>query len=118
MVNLPLPRPFPRGKHRANFGLLGLIGKMHLTSLMSVAEVEDEVRSVFKKPMANRKDSPFFFLQPTGCGSRSLTLPAVSESFSWTAQQVAKLGGAKQCIYILANYYEELLFLGGLSDLV
>ncbi len=95
--------PFPRGKYRAKLGQSGLIGKIRLTSTMSVSEVEEEVRSVFSKPMDNRVDFPFVFLQSTGCGSRSLTLPAVSASFSWTPHQVAKLGSGKQCMYILSK---------------
>lgn len=35
-------------------------------------------------------------------GTRTLTIPSVSDSFSWTAQQVAKLCNNKQAIYILA----------------
>ena len=71
-------------------------------STMTVKEVEDEVRSVFHKAMSGRSDFPFTFLQPAGAGSRTLTIPSVS-SFSWTAQQVAKLGPNKQSIYILAR---------------
>ncbi len=67
---------------------------------MTVEEVEKEVRSVFSQPMGGRSDFPFSFLQPTGLGSRTLT---ASSSFSWTAQQVAKLAGYKQVIYILAH---------------
>ena len=95
--------PYPCGKHRASLGLLRLIGKIRLTSTMSVSEVQDEVRSVFSKAMNNRQDFSFVFLQPTGCGIRSLTLPGVSASFNWTPQQVVKIGGAKQCIYILVK---------------
>ena len=81
----------------------GLIGKIRLMSTMTVKEVEDEVRSVFHKAMSGRSDFPFTFLQPAGAGSRTLTIPSVSSSFSWTAQQVAKLGPNKQSIYILAR---------------
>ena len=95
--------PYPRGKFRAKLGMSGLIGKIRLTSSMTVEEVQDEVRSVFQKAMADRKDFPFIFLQPTGAGSRTLTVPSVSTSFCWTAQQVAKLGANKQSIYILAQ---------------
>ena len=95
--------PFPRGKYRAKLGQRGLIGKIRLSSTMTVEEVNDEVLSVFHEAMGNRKDFPFSFLQSTGCGSRSLTVPSVSAGFQWTAQQVAKLGGSKQPIYILAR---------------
>ena len=79
---------------------MGLIGKLHLSTEMSVEEVQREIRSVFCRAMDNRDDFPFVFLQPTGVGSRSLTIPAVSASFMWTAQQVARL---KTPIYILAQ---------------
>lgn len=82
---------------------MGLIGKIRLMSNMTEQEMEQEVCSVFKSPMGEREDFPFMFLQPTGLGSRSLTVPSVSSSFSWTAQQVAKLGGNKCAIYILAK---------------
>ena len=71
-------------------------------STMTVAEVENEVQSVFRKPMDDRSDLRFIFLQPTGAGSRTLTLPSVLSSFEWAAQQVAKLASNKQAIYILA----------------
>lgn len=72
-------------------------------SNMTEEEVESEVRSVFSGPMGGRSDFRFYFIQPTGAGSRTLTLPSVSSSFCWTAQQVAKLGNYKQPIYILAK---------------
>ena len=84
-------------------GAGGLIGKVRLLSSRTVQELEDEVRSVFKKPMGGKEDFPFIFLQPTGAGSRTLTVPSVSASFSWTAQQVAKLGTTTQAVYIMAK---------------
>ena len=94
---------YPRGKYRTKLGEKGLIGKMRLMSSMSVEEVENEIRLVFKQPMGGRNDFPFDFLQATGTGTKTLTIPSVSPSFSWTAQQVAKLGGNKQAIYIIAK---------------
>ena len=85
----------------------GLIGKIHLSSVMTIAEVEAEIRSVFKEPMRNCNDFSFQYLQPTGCGSRCLTIPSVSSSFNWTASQVAKLAANKNAIYIIAK--QELL---------
>ena len=70
---------------------------------------ETEVRSVFVKAMGGKHDFPFLFLQPTGSGSRSLSMPAISTSFQWTSQQVAKLGANKQTIYILATDELELV---------
>ena len=82
-----------------------MIGKIRLISTMTESEVMDEVRSVFQEAMSYRSQSdfPFVFLQPTGSGARTLTAPSVSNSFCWTAQQVAKLGGHKCPIYILAK---------------
>lgn len=94
---------YPRGKFRTDLGSLGLIGKVHLTSMMSEEDVRNEVRSVFRDPMEGKPNFPSIFLQLTGCGSKSLTIPTVSVSFGWTAQQVAKLGGNKGTIYILAE---------------
>lgn len=94
---------FPREKYRAKLGEKGLIGKIRLTSTMSVEDVKNEVRSVFRYPMGGREDFCFDFLQPTGAASRTLTVPSVSSSFQWTAQQVAKLGNNKQVIYIIAT---------------
>ena len=114
---------YPRGSYRSILGEQGLIGKIRLMSNMDEdqvrcliatlthsvktlykhLQVKAEVHSVFQKPMGGREDFPFEFLQATGSGTRSLTVPAVSSSFRWTAQQVAKLGGYKQAIYILAK---------------
>ena len=71
--------------------------------MMSEEDVRNEVRSVFQGPMGGQPNFPFAFLQPTGYGSKSLTIPAVSASFEWSAQQVAKLGGNKGTIYIVAE---------------
>lgn len=94
---------FPRGKYRAKLGEKGLIGKIRLTSTMSVEDVKNEVRSVFRYPMGGREDFCFDFLQPTGAASRTLTVPSVSSSFQWTAQQVAKLGNNKQILLPLIH---------------
>ena len=53
--------------------------------------------------MGNDVSFPFQHLQATGGGSRSLSVPSVSASFQWTAQQVAKLGNQRNTIYILAE---------------
>ena len=95
--------PFPRGKCRANLARDGLVGKVHISPDMSEMEVLSEVQSVFKTAMENDPNFPFTFLQPTGEGSRSLAIPPVLDTFQWTAQQVARLGGSRGCIYILAE---------------
>jgi hypothetical protein len=45
---------------------------------------------------------PFTFLQPTGGGNKTLTMPSVSSSYQWTAQQVAKLATSRGSVYIMA----------------
>jgi hypothetical protein len=82
------PIPYPRGKYRELLGKKGLIGKIRLSSDMTPNEVEGEIRSVFQGVMKSTSFQ-YTYLQPTGCGSRSLTIPAVSSQFVWTAQQVA-----------------------------
>lgn len=77
---------YPRGKYWARLGNLWLIGKIHLMSKITVEEVASEVRSVFKKPMAERQDFTFEYLQPTGTGNRSLTIPSVSSCFCLDGQ--------------------------------
>ena len=70
---------------------------------MTEDEVRAEVRSVFTKAMRGRSDFPFCYLQPTGADTRRLSVPSVSASFSWSAQQVVKLAVGKHTIYILAE---------------
>ena len=65
----------------------------------------DRIHSVFQGAV-KKSSFPFTFLQPTGCGSRSLTVPSVSSQFVWTPQQVAKLGANKGTVYIMLE--EEL----------
>ena len=70
---------------------------------MTEEQVENEIRSVFKEPMANDPKFPFCFLQSTGGGSKLLSIPSVSSSFRWNAQQVARLATQRGAIYILAE---------------
>ena len=79
-----------------------LIGKVHLASDMTVDEVMNEFRSAFQVPMCKYPNFRFTYLQSTGGGTRSLTLPNLSLSFTWSASQVAKLGSNRGTIYILA----------------
>lgn len=83
----------------------GLIGKIRLTSDMNEKAIFDEIRSVFKGPMNESRHFQFSILQQTGGASKSLTVPAVSSSFSWTASAVAGKN-SKVPIYIIAR--EEL----------
>ena len=91
---------YPRGKLRARLASYGLIGKLHLTSEMTDNEVAGEIRSVFQVPMGNNPTFPFLYLQSTGGGSNSLTVPCQSSSFKWTPHQVARLSGQRGLIYI------------------
>lgn len=95
--------PYPRGKCRAELARNGLVGKVHLTTLMTVDEVSNEIRSTFESAMFGDYSFPFKYLQGTGGGIRGLTIPSVSSTFEWTAQQVAKLGNQRNTIYILAE---------------
>ena len=45
----------------------------------------------------------FHYLQATGGGTKSLTVPAQSESFKWTPFQVSRLSRQSGTIYILAQ---------------
>lgn len=94
---------FPRGKYRSLLASLGLIGKLHLTSEMTEEDVANEIRLIFKGPMKEDPNFPFVYLQSTGRGSRSLTIPSQSLSFNWVPQQVARLSGQSGVIYILAQ---------------
>lgn len=80
------------GKFRAKLASSGLVGKLF---------VEDEICSVFSKPMGGRMDFPFIYLQATGAGSRTLTAP--NSSFSITIVQVDCSTGSDQAVYIIAK---------------
>ena len=94
---------YPRGRYRAQLARSGLIGKLHLTSVMTEEEVAEEIRSVFKEPMGNDPHFPFTYLQPTGGGSKLLTIPSQSSTFKWTPQQVARLSGQAGTIISLPS---------------
>ena len=94
---------YPRGKYRSLLASSGLIGKLYLTSVMTEIDVQNEIRSIFKGPMEDNPNFPFLYLQPTGGGSRSLTIPSQSLFFKWIPQQVARLSGQTGVIYILAQ---------------
>jgi len=92
---------YPRGKERAKLATCGLIGKIHLNSEMTDEDVATEIRSVFSGPMNKNPNFPFLYLQPTGCGSKSLTIPSVSPSFRRNGHQVTRLCSHSGTIYIL-----------------
>ena len=94
---------YPRGKYRAKLATNGIIGKLHISSDMTDDGVATEIRSIFKGPMNNDPNFPFLYLQPTGCGAKSLIIPSQSSTFKWTLSQVARLSGQAGSIYILAQ---------------
>lgn len=69
---------------------------------MTEEEIFSEIRRVFCNPMRGSKDFPFEILQSTGGSSRSLTVPAVSSTFKWTAGAIVPKG-TKLPLYILAQ---------------
>ena len=96
----------PRGERRSKLARAGLVGKLQFNSGMTPKEVCDEICAVFFKAMGlpeAEKSFEFEYLQRTGAGSRTLCVPAVSESFEWTGRHVASLAKAGCCIYIMAN---------------
>ena len=72
-------------------------------------DVAADIRSIFKCPMNNEPNFPFLYLQPTGCGSKSLTIPSQSSAFRWTSQQVARLSGQAGSINIQAQSELKIL---------
>ncbi len=70
---------------------------------MNKDDVLREIRSVFRGPMGNDPYFPFTFLQETVEGSKILRILLLSPSYEWTAEEVARLGGQKKTIYILAQ---------------
>lgn len=80
-------------------GRNGLMGKIRLKSSMSESEIMGEIRCVFRKPMRGSSEFSFKILLPSGGSSKSLTVPALSASFTWTAGAVVGKS-SKNPIYI------------------
>ena len=80
----------------------GLIGRIRLTSDMSEDDIFDEIRSVFRIPMAGADRFSFNVLQSAGGQSKMLVIPALSNSYKWTASALAPKN-VKTPIYILAR---------------
>ena len=92
----------PRGRSvREYLARNGLLGKIRITSSMKEEEIMKEIRSVFRYPMGDDSQFNFVTLQRSGGASKTLTVPALSSSYTWTASSVA--GNAKSPIYILAE---------------
>ena len=96
---IKIPRKISVRNHLA---MNHLIGKIRLTSDMSERAIMREVRSVFDVPMGCSPSFPFKILQTCGGGSKYLSIPVLSSTFSWTAAVVAGTN-AKTPIYILAE---------------
>ena len=69
---------------------------------MTQDDIFDEIRSVFRGPMDGSNTFLFDVLQPAGCHTKSLTIPALSDSFKWTASTIVSKN-AKVPLYILAK---------------
>jgi len=78
------------------------MGKLHMSSDMDEDDLAKEIRSIFKGPMKDDPNFRFEYLQSTGRGTKSLSVPAQSASFKWTPHQVSRLSGQCGTIYILA----------------
>ena len=92
--------PIPRLRHELAEN--GLIGKIRLRSDMTQDDIFDEIRSVFRGPMDESSTFRFDILQPAGGHSKSLTIPALSDSSRWTASAIVSKN-AKVPLYILAK---------------
>jgi hypothetical protein len=92
----------PKGKQRSSLAARGLCGKIRINSEMTEEEILGEIRSAFQEAMGNDRNFPFQFLQMAGGGSKSLTIPVLSASYTWTAKEVAKMAG-QGCLYIQAK---------------
>lgn len=73
---------------------------------MTAEDVKREICEVFATPMGleesdikNNQLFPFTYLQKTGAGTRSLHIPAVKDTFEWSAKQVASLAKSSNFIY-------------------
>ena len=95
-ANIPIPRS------RVQLAKNGLIGKIRLTSDMTQDDIFDEIRSVFRGPMDGSTTFRFDILQPAGGQTKSLTIPALSGSYKWTASAIVPKN-AKVPLYILAK---------------
>ena len=89
-------------RNREGLSKDGLIGRIRLTSEMSEDEIFDEIRSVFRIPMAGTDHFSFDVLQSAGGQSKTLVVPALSSSYKWTASALAPKN-VKTPIYILAR---------------
>ena len=80
---LPVPR-----KKKDILASFDLVGKVHLESDWTAAEVVAEIQSIFSEKLRD-ENCDFKFLQFTGTGTKSLIVPKVSASYQWTPKEVA-----------------------------
>ena len=95
----------------------GLMGKIRLTSSMTEEEIMSEIRSVFSVPMKNQSNFAFKILQPSGGSSKSLSVPALSSSFKWTASAIAGKN-SKMPIYVLASDELEVSYIASYNNIL
>ena len=104
----------PRSETRATLASSGLIGKVRLSSDMSQDQILTEIRSVFSAEMNENQNFPISFLQRSGQGSNSLTVPSISNSYQWSAKEVVRMAG-QGCIYIKAEARLNCEMVGGIN---
>ena len=91
----------PRSKASREFlARNGLIGKISLKSSMTEDELMSEIRSVFYGQMDKEKFFQFSILQPSGGGSKTLSVPSVLSSFKWSASSIAGKNTRGSSIYL------------------
>lgn len=89
---LPIPR-----KKKDILASFGLVGKVHLESDWTAAEVVAEMKSTFSE-MLQREDCAFKFLQFTGTGTKSLIVPKVSPSYKGSSRE-----SRQACIFVITK---------------
>ena len=102
--------PIPRLEKRNNLSRAGLIGKIEFNSEMSPDEVRKVICTTFSSPMQLSQEDiergdlfPFKYLQRLGAGSRTLHVPVISSSITWSGRQVVTLAKSSGMIYIMAS---------------
>ena len=90
---LPIPR-----KKKDILASFGLVGKVHLESDWTAAEVVAEMKSTFSKVLQG-EDCTFKFLQFTGAGTNVIKSTKVSPLYQWMPKEVA--GRADRPVYLL-----------------
>jgi len=79
-----------------------LIKELHSTSEITDQHVENEIRTIFSKPMQNNLSFPVFIVNWRWVKNTDNTITKYI-FLKWTPQQVAHLSGHSGTIYILAQ---------------